>query len=114
MKQFLTCLLQVAEVLNAELSATKQAGYWLALHDLGLDVFEAACLAVMKREHFFPAPVVFRAYARAYVVQQRARLAERQSAQQLLALRETLVPAEEVAALIAGIWKDGPGAPRLS
>lgn len=107
MKPFLVALLQTAEVLNGTLSATKQSGYWLALQDLALDVFQAACVAVMREEAFFPAPVVFRTYARAYVRDQQA-LPPAQSARELLALREELLPLEDVRALIATAFKEWP------
>jgi hypothetical protein len=104
LQPFLGALLQVAEVLNASLTAPKQAGYWLALQDLPLAAFQAACLAVMKHEQFFPAPVIFREYAREHL--HRQRFLAPATRQELLALREELVPQDEIQALIASIWKD--------
>lgn len=108
--QFLICLLQTAEVLSTELSPQKQAGYWLALNDLPLEAFEAGCLAVMRQEAFFPAPVTFRDYAREWLRQQRALTQGHPRAQQVLALREALVPQEEIKALIAHVLKTLPDA----
>jgi hypothetical protein len=106
--EFLKMLLQSAEVLNAELSATKQGGYWHALRDLSLEAFQAASLEVMRNEAFFPAPVVFRQYARTWMTQQKA-LGAGKTEQQLLALREELLPQEEVKALIASVFKEWGG-----
>src|SRR5256885_3304159 len=107
--QFLACLLQTAEVLNTTLSPQKQAGYWLALQDLPREAFEAACIAVMRQEAFFPAPCVFREHATSWRLHQRTIASEHVSEAALLALREALVPQDEVQALLAGVWKDWPG-----
>ena len=108
--QFLIALLETAEVLNAELSATKQGGYWKVLQHLPLDAFQAACVQIMGEEVYFPAPIIFKERARAWRAQQQA-LTPGKTAQELLALRDALVPPEEIKALIAGVWKEwGNGA----
>lgn len=112
---FLIALNTTGEFFSDELSELRQQSYWSLFHDrCTLEEWQYACTQAMAREifHKMPLPAVLLDYVRELRQAKRDALPSSPSPQEVLALRESLVSAAEVRALIASVWPDLDDAPR--
>lgn len=82
----------------------------MAVDDLPFEAVQYACKQVFRSEHFMPAPAMLRGYAQDWEKRQRLELPQDPAREAMLALRDELVPSEEVRRLLVTIWPEIPAA----
>lgn len=97
----------MARIYNKSLDRDDKAAYLMAVDDLSFEAIQYACKQIFRQETFMPVPSIIRSYAKEWT-QAHHGLLPTQSAEQVLALREALMPSDEVQALIAsiGLWPE--------
>lgn len=90
----------LADVFNIVVDGRKKSAYWRALQDLPLDAVQHACLVVLRKESFFPAPSIFREAALQYLKDQHSRVRPESPRE------EDRITQAEVKALLASVWPE--------